>query len=281
MASFPLRSRLALEYATGQALPIEDKSRSRAPTPTAQTQETGSTSHGNLLLLATAASLVDNVFLHPLVCCRGYRADRLSSPLTRVPKGGSVVGHGESANVRTPGPSGWRSVPCADRAGLTDQPAFSEANRSCLRCCTIAGVSRQSFRRNLHRSNRSLQCQHTGGRRARRRNSERKVRTPTAVARVPLVAERKLTSTGAVRLALEAGVDIVYLNSFGTPVGRIFSSSPKGIAELAKLRLCFHLAESPGAFEDLVGRQGHKSSGASSAAGAPVPCFIHPRDRAM
>jgi CRISPR/Cas system-associated endonuclease Cas1 len=33
---------------------------------------------------------------------------------------------------------------------------------------------------------------------------------------------------------LEAGVDIVYLNSFGTPVGRILSSSPKGMAKLRK-----------------------------------------------
>jgi CRISPR/Cas system-associated endonuclease Cas1 len=36
---------------------------------------------------------------------------------------------------------------------------------------------------------------------------------------------------------LEAGVDIVYLNSFGTPVGRIFSSSPKGMAELRKAQV--------------------------------------------
>jgi CRISPR-associated protein Cas1 len=46
-------------------------------------------------------------------------------------------------------------------------------------------------------------------------------------------------STGAVQLALEAGVDIVYLNSFGTPVGRIFSSSPKGMAELRKAQVVF------------------------------------------
>ena len=173
------------------------------------------------------------------------------------------------------------AYPCADRAGLTDsQRSRRQTGRACD-AVQAAGASRQSFRRNLHRSNRSLQCHRTGGKRARRRNSERKVRTPTAVASVPLVAERKLTSTGAVRLALEAGVDIVYLNSFGTPVGRIFSSSPKGIAELAKLRLCFQLAESPRAFEETRGRQGHKSSGASSVAGAPVPRFIHPRDRAM
>ena len=54
-------------------------------------------------------------------------------------------------------------------------------------------------------------------------------------------------STGAVQLALEAGVDIVYLNSFGTPVGRIFSSSPKGMAELRKAQVVF--SSSPKALE--------------------------------
>ena len=54
-------------------------------------------------------------------------------------------------------------------------------------------------------------------------------------------------STGAVQLALEAGVDIVYLNSFGTPVGRIFSSSPKGMAELRKAQIVF--SSSPKALE--------------------------------
>lgn len=44
-------------------------------------------------------------------------------------------------------------------------------------------------------------------------------------------------STHAVQLALEFGVDIVYLNSFGTPVGRIFSSIPKGLAELRRSQL--------------------------------------------
>ena len=139
------------------------------------------------------------------------------------------------------------AYPCADRAGQTDsQRSRRQTGRACD-AVQAAGASRQSFRRNLHRSNRSLQCHRTGGKRARRRNSERKVRTPTAVASVPLVAERKLTSTGAVRLALEAGVDIVYLNSFGTPVGRIFSSSPKGIADLRKAQVVF--SSSPKALE--------------------------------
>lgn len=57
-------------------------------------------------------------------------------------------------------------------------------------------------------------------------------------------------STGAVELALEAGVDIVYLNSFGTPVGRIFSSSPKGMAQLRKAQVMF--SSSPKAL-DLAG----------------------------
>jgi CRISP-associated protein Cas1 len=54
-------------------------------------------------------------------------------------------------------------------------------------------------------------------------------------------------STGAVQLALEAGVDIVYLNYFGTPVGRIFASSPKGLAELRKAQVVF--SNSPKALE--------------------------------
>jgi CRISPR/Cas system-associated endonuclease Cas1 len=47
------------------------------------------------------------------------------------------------------------------------------------------------------------------------------------------------SSTGAVQLALEGGVDIAYLNSFGTPVDRIFSSSPKGMSELRKAQVVF------------------------------------------
>ena len=67
-------------------------------------------------------------------------------------------------------------------------------------------------------------------------------------------------STGAVQLALEAGVDIVYLNSFGTPVGRIFSSGPKGMAELRKAQVVFSSSpKTPGAFQDTRGRQGSLS----------------------
>src|ERR1700674_1914673 len=54
-----------------------------------------------------------------------------------------------------------------------------------------------------------------------------------------IIACPSSVSTGAVQLALEAGVDIVYLNHFGTPVGRIFSSSPKGMAELRKAQVMF------------------------------------------
>lgn len=41
-------------------------------------------------------------------------------------------------------------------------------------------------------------------------------------------------STGAVELAIEHGIDIVYLGSFGTPVGRIFPSRPQGLATLRR-----------------------------------------------
>src|SRR3990167_6518299 len=44
-------------------------------------------------------------------------------------------------------------------------------------------------------------------------------------------------STHAVRLALEHEVDIVYLGSFGKPVGRIFPSEPKGLATLRRAQL--------------------------------------------
>ena len=50
-------------------------------------------------------------------------------------------------------------------------------------------------------------------------------------------------STGAVQLALEHDIDIVYLGSFGKPIGRIFPSHPKGLAELRRAQLAF--AHSP------------------------------------
>lgn len=54
-------------------------------------------------------------------------------------------------------------------------------------------------------------------------------------------------STGAVQLAIEHGIDIVYLGSFGKPIGRIFPSSPKGITELRRAQLA--AASSHKAFE--------------------------------
>ena len=44
-------------------------------------------------------------------------------------------------------------------------------------------------------------------------------------------------TTNAVQLALEHDVDIVYLGAFGKPIGRIFSSEPKGLASLRKSQL--------------------------------------------
>ena len=44
-------------------------------------------------------------------------------------------------------------------------------------------------------------------------------------------------SMHAVKLALDHDVDIVYLGSFGKPVGRIFSSNPRGIATLRRAQL--------------------------------------------
>lgn len=53
-------------------------------------------------------------------------------------------------------------------------------------------------------------------------------------------------STHAVQLALEHDVDIVYLGSFGKPIGRIFSSESKGLASLRKdqLKTCADPGES-------------------------------------
>lgn len=44
-------------------------------------------------------------------------------------------------------------------------------------------------------------------------------------------------TTNAVQLALEHDVDIVYLGAFGKPIGRIFSSEPRGLASLRKAQL--------------------------------------------
>ncbi len=44
-------------------------------------------------------------------------------------------------------------------------------------------------------------------------------------------------TTHAVQLALEHDVDIVYLGAFGKPIGRLFSSEPKGLASLRKSQL--------------------------------------------
>lgn len=44
-------------------------------------------------------------------------------------------------------------------------------------------------------------------------------------------------SMGAVQLALEHDIDIVYLGQFGKPIGRFFPSTPKGISKLRKAQL--------------------------------------------
>jgi len=41
----------------------------------------------------------------------------------------------------------------------------------------------------------------------------------------------------AVQLALKHDIDIVYLRSFGKPVGRIFASAPKGLTTLRKAQI--------------------------------------------
>ncbi len=54
-------------------------------------------------------------------------------------------------------------------------------------------------------------------------------------------------STNAVQLALEHDIDIVYLGSFGKPVGRILPSHPAGLTKLRRAQL--EVASSPKAIE--------------------------------
>jgi CRISPR-associated protein Cas1 len=56
------------------------------------------------------------------------------------------------------------------------------------------------------------------------------------VEKIVILRPASLT-TNAVQLALEHDVDIVYLGAFGKPIGRIFSSEPKGLASLRKAQL--------------------------------------------
>jgi len=81
---------------------------------------------------------------------------------------------------------------------------------------------------------------------------------------------------------LEAGIDIVYLNSFGTPVGRDFFEQPEGRGGIAQSSGCvFPVAESPGTFEETRSRQGHNQVGMFGSWRASTARFNHARDRAM
>ena len=66
--------------------------------------------------------------------------------------------------------------------------------------------------------------------------TERKEYPIRRVKKIVILRPASLT-THAVRLALEHDVDIVYLGSFGKPIGRLFSSEPKGLASLRKAQL--------------------------------------------
>lgn len=56
------------------------------------------------------------------------------------------------------------------------------------------------------------------------------------VSKIAILRPASLT-THAVQLALQHDVDIVYLGAFGKPIGRFFSSEPKGLASLRKAQL--------------------------------------------
>jgi hypothetical protein len=72
------------------------------------------------------------------------------------------------------------------------------------------------------------------------------------------------------------------LNSFGTPVARDFFEQPEGHGGIAQSSRCvFQLAESPGAFEETRGRQGHNQVGIFGSWRASTARFNHASDRAM
>src|ERR1700679_388325 len=68
------------------------------------------------------------------------------------------------------------------------------------------------------------------------KNEEKKEYPIRRVDKIVILRPASLT-TNAVQLALEHDVDIVYLGAFGKPVGRIFSSEPKGLASLRNAQL--------------------------------------------
>ena len=68
------------------------------------------------------------------------------------------------------------------------------------------------------------------------KNKEKKEYPIRRVEKIVVLRPASLT-TNAVQLALEHDVDIVYLGAFGKPIGRFFSSEPKGLASLRKAQL--------------------------------------------
>ena len=68
------------------------------------------------------------------------------------------------------------------------------------------------------------------------KNKEKKEYPIRRVEKIVVLRPASLT-TNAVQLALEHDVDIVYLGAFGKPIGRFFSSEPKGLASHRKAQL--------------------------------------------
>ena len=68
------------------------------------------------------------------------------------------------------------------------------------------------------------------------RNNEKKEYSIHRIEKIIILRPSSIT-TNAVQLALEHDVDIVYLGSFGKPVGRLFPSVPKGLAQLRRAQL--------------------------------------------
>lgn len=68
------------------------------------------------------------------------------------------------------------------------------------------------------------------------RNPKRKEYSIHRIEKI-IVLRPSSISSAAVRLAIDHNVDIVYLGSFGKPIGRIFPSTYKGLAQLRRAQL--------------------------------------------
>lgn len=77
---------------------------------------------------------------------------------------------------------------------------------------------------------------------AARQGNVRKKYAARRIKRI-LISRPSSISSGAVRLALEQGVDVAYLGAFGKPEARIVSSRPSGLADVRRAQLVISLSD--------------------------------------